>query len=206
MENYVEATGKSISEAIEKALSELGVEENDVDIEILDEGKNGLLGILGSKTAKVRLTLKEKVQSAAVTFICDVLDQMEINADIEYSEDDEEIRIDVMGKDSGIIIGKRGETLDALQYLTSLAANRSSENFKRVILDIENYRAKRKKALEQLAHRLAERVVASGKSLMLEPMNPYERRVIHSTLQENDKVRTYSVGEEPNRKVVISTK
>ena len=206
MENYIEATGKTVDEAIEKALTELNSEKNEVEIEVLEEGNKGLLGILGGRTARVRVSLKQQEQHAAVGFIGDVLESMGIDAQLEYSESDEDITINITGKDSGIIIGRRGETLDALQYLASLVANKGTENYKRVIVDIENYREKRKDTLVKLANRLADQVSANKKSITLEPMNPFERRVIHSTLQDNARVKTYSIGEEPNRKVVISLK
>lgn len=206
MENYIEATGKTVDEAIEKALTELNSEKNEVEIEVLEEGNKGLLGILGGRTARVRVSLKQQEQHAAVGFIGNVLESMGIDAQLEYSESDEDITINITGKDSGIIIGRRGETLDALQYLASLVANKGTENYKRVIVDIENYREKRKDTLVKLANRLADQVSANKKSITLEPMNPFERRVIHSTLQDNARVKTYSIGEEPNRKVVISLK
>jgi spoIIIJ-associated protein len=125
---------------------------------------------------------------------------------MEVNEDDESISIKVFGGDIGIIIGRRGETLDALQYLTSLVVNKGSDSYKRVVIDIENYRQKREETLVKLAARLAEKVIKYKKPVTLEPMNPYERRIIHSSLQNNKYVETYSTGEEPNRKVVITLK
>lgn len=202
----VEKTGKTSQEAISLGLQELNVDENSVDIEIIDEGSKGIFGI-GSKLAKVRITLRElDAGDMAREFINDVFEKMKISADMEIIEDEESILIKITGKDIGIIIGRRGETLDALQYLASLVVNKNREYYKRVVIDIENYRQKREETLVKLADRLAERVIRYKKNVTLEPMNPYERRIIHSSLQNHKYVETFSVGEEPNRKVVISLK
>lgn len=205
MSQIVEKTAKTVQEAINLALEELGAQKDDVGIEVIDEGSKGIFGI-GSKYAKVRVTLEGSRSDDAVSFLQDVLSKMNVEVEIEKIEDDESIHLKITGKDSGIIIGRRGETLDALQYLTNLAANRQSDNYKRVTIDIENYRQKREETLVKLADRLAERVVRYRKNVTLEPMNPYERRIIHSTLQNNNLVETHSVGEEPNRKVIIILK
>jgi len=201
----LEKTAKTVQEAIDIALEELGANREDVEINIIDEGAKGLFGI-GSKVAKVQVKLKKTRSDEAVRFLRDVFDKMDIEVDIEREEDDESIFLKVTGKDSGIIIGRRGETLDALQYLTSLVVNKHSDKYKRVTIDIENYRQKREDTLVRLADRLADRVIRYRRNVTLEPMNPYERRIIHSTLQNNDYVETYSIGEDPNRKVVISLK
>jgi spoIIIJ-associated protein len=156
--------------------------------------------------ARVQVTLKAEYEDDGVAFLTDVFEKMNIDVDIEKTEDDESISLMVTGKDSGIIIGRRGETLDALQYLTSLVVNKNSSKYKRVTVDIENYRHKREETLVRLAERLADKVIKYRRNVSLEPMNPYERRIIHSTLQNNDYVETYSVGEDPNRKVVIALK
>ena len=131
---------------------------------------------------------------------------MKVNADVSVEEKDDSILIKIEGEDIGIVIGRRGETLDSLQYLTSLVVNKSKENYKRVVIDIENYRQKREETLVKLANKLADRVMKYKKNITLEPMNPYERRVIHSSLQNHKYVQTYSVGDEPNRKVIITLK
>lgn len=205
MSLIVEKTAKTVQEAINLALEDLGVQKDDVEIEVIDEGTKGIFGI-GSKFARVRVTLESSRSDDAVNFLEDVLSKMNVEVDIEMIEDDESIQLKITGKDSGIIIGRRGETLDALQYLTSLVVNKQRDDYKRVTIDIENYRQKREETLVKLADRLAERVVRYRKSVTLEPMNPYERRIIHSTLQNNKSVETHSVGEEPNRKVVITLK
>lgn len=205
MENTIEKTGKTVQEAIDEALAELNVDEGRVNIEVVDEGTKGLFGRGGTK-AKIIVTLKEPIVEKAINFIADVLEKMNISAEYEVEEDDESILIRVSGEDIGIIIGRRGETLDSLQYLTSLVANKNRDNYKRIIIDIENYRQKREETLVRLANRLADRVMKYKKDVTLEPMSPYERRIIHSTLQEFSGVDTYSVGEDPNRKVVITLK
>lgn len=203
MGDMVEKTAKTVQEAINIALEELGAQIEDVDINIIEEGTKGLFGI-GSKYARVQVRLKGSHTEDGVGFLESVFGKMNVEVDIEKVEDADSILLKVTGKDSGIIIGRRGETLDALQYLTSLVVNKRNTEYKRVTIDIENYRQKREETLVRLADRLAERVVKYRRNVTLEPMNPYERRIIHSTLQNNNYVETYSVGEDPNRKVVIT--
>jgi len=200
-----EKTGKSVEEAVEAALSELGVTRDEVEIEILDEGSKGFLGI-GGKDAQVRVSVKNDDAAAAKKFLGDVFAAMNLEVNIDADDTEEMLNIDLSGDNMGIIIGKRGDTLDSLQYLTSLVVNSKSDKYKKVTIDTENYREKRAEALVALAHRLAKKVEKSGKRYTLEPMNPYERRIIHSTLQENEMVTTYSIGEDPYRKVVITLK
>ncbi|MDD4377135.1 MAG: protein jag [Eubacteriales bacterium] len=142
----------------------------------------------------------------AISFLKEVTDQMGLNLDISAKLNDDNVYVDIQGKDSGTIIGKRGQTLDAIQYLTSLVVNKDAENYVRVVVDAENYRSKREKTLEQLAERLAEKVVKTKKSVRLEPMNPYERKVIHATLQNSPHVITRSEGQDPYRRVIIELK
>lgn len=205
----IEKTGKTVQEAISAALSELNLSEEYVDIEIIDEGTKGIFGLIGTKVARIKATVKEEENNRcdiASDFLYTILNNMEVEADISISEDDESIVVDINGDDIGIIIGRRGETMDALQYLTSLVVNKGYEDYKRVILNVENYRQKREETLVKLANRLAEKVVKYKKPVTLEPMNPYERRIIHSSLQGHKYVETYSTGEEPKRKVVITLK
>ena len=142
----------------------------------------------------------------AISFLKEVTDQMGLNLDISAKLNDDNVYVDIQGKDSGTIIGKIGQTLDAIQYLTSLVVNKDAENYVRVVVDAENYRSKREKTLEQLAERLAEKVVKTKKSVRLEPMNPYERKVIHATLQNSPHVITRSEGQDPYRRVIIELK
>lgn len=205
----IEKTGKTVQEAITAALAELKLSEEEVDVEVIEEGNKGIFGLIGSKTAKVKVTVKEIESNRcdlASDFLYTILQNMGVEADISVNEDDESIVVDINGDDIGIIIGRRGETMDSLQYLTSLVVNKGFEDYKRVTLNVENYRQKREETLVKLANRLADKVVKYKKPVSLEPMNPYERRIIHSTLQGHKYVETYSVGEEPKRKVVITLK
>lgn len=205
MSKVIETAGKTVDDAIEAALKQLGAEMDDVEVTVLEEGSKGLFGI-GSRQARVQVRLKPDPAEEGVCFLESVFEKMNVDVDIEKYEDEDSVLFKISGKDSGIIIGRRGETLDALQYLTSLVVNKSSKKYMRVTIDIENYRKKREETLARLARRLADKVVKYRRNISLEPMNPYERRIIHSTLQNNEYVETYSVGEDPNRKVVITLK
>ena len=202
----IEKTAKSTDEAINLALSELGATRDMVEIEILEEGAKGLFGILGGKDAKVAVTLKPTPASVARTFLDELFFSMGMKVDVAIDEGADALNINLSGDDMGIIIGKRGDTLDAVQYLTSLVVNRLDGPYTKVSIDTENYRAKRKEALTALSNRIADKVVKTGRRHIFEPMNPYERRVIHATLQNHAAVHTYSIGEEPNRKVVVALK
>lgn len=200
-----EKTAKSVDEAKQLALAELGINEDDAVITVLEEGTKGFLGIL-SKGARVSAEVKDVNAVVAKTFLSQVFDSMGLDVNITAKSDSESLNVNMAGDNMGVIIGKRGDTLDALQYLTSLVVNHESEDRIRVILDTENYREKRHSALIALANRLADKVARTGRKYTLEPMNPYERRIIHSCLQANDEVTTFSVGEDPYRKIVIAPK
>ncbi|MDU4891456.1 MAG: RNA-binding cell elongation regulator Jag/EloR [Clostridium sp.] len=203
----IETMGKTTEEAIQNALKELNVTQDKVEIEILEEGSKGFLNIIGVKPAKVRVTLKRDSASDATKFLRGVLNAMKIKAEIHAKEENDELKIDLVGPNMGVLIGYRGETLDSLQYLVSLVVNKNhDETYKRVILDTANYRQTRQDTLKRLANKMGDKVRVSGKTLKLEPMNPYERRVIHSTLQNNEYVTTHSEGDEPYRRVVIELK
>lgn len=203
----IETMGKTTEEAIQNALKELNVTQDKVEVEILEEGSKGFLNIIGVKPAKVRVTLKRDSVGDATKFLRNVLNSMKIKAEIHAKEENDEIKIDIVGPNMGVLIGYRGETLDSLQYLVSLVVNKDhDETYKRVILDTANYRQTRQETLKRLAIKMGDKVRVSGKTLKLEPMNPYERRVIHSTLQNNEYVVTHSEGEEPYRRVVIELK
>ena len=200
-----EKTAKNAEDAKILALSELGIAEEDAIVTITDEGSKGFLG-LGSKGVTVSVEAKDTSPIIAKTFLSKVLDAMGLDADISAKTDDGTLSAEISGEHMGLVIGKRGDTLDALQYLTSLVVNHETEERIRVILDTENYREKRHNALVSLANRLADKVKRTGKKHTLEPMNPYERRIIHSCLQSNDSVTTFSIDEEPRRRVVIAPK
>ena len=203
---YVEKTGKTVEEAISLALEELEVSREEVEVEIMEEGTPGVLGLFGNKEAKVKVTVIADAKADAGNFIGDILDKMDIEATVSVSETEEAVKVEISGDNVGLLIGRRGETLDAIQYLTSLVVNKEKDEFKRVIVDVENYRQKREDTLIALAYRMADKVEKYKKSVTLEPMTPYERRIIHSALQERFTIETISVGEEPNRKVVIRVK
>ncbi|GAB6107509.1 RNA-binding cell elongation regulator Jag/EloR [Fusibacter bizertensis] len=199
---FVEKSGKSVEEALRLALIELESSREQVDIEILEEGSKGFLGI-GAKETRIRVSKRNNIVDIARNFLSSILNEMNIKTELEIEQVGEVLNINMIGEDMAILIGKRGQTLDSLQYLVSLVVNKERDEYLRVVLDTENYRAKRKETLEALAEKLASKVKKSRKNVILEPMNPYERRIIHSTLQNNPNVSTKSEGDEPYRKVII---
>mgnify|MGYP000294538026 CR=1 FL=1 len=204
MKKSIEKTGKTVEEAIQAALSELGLEKHKVDIQVVEEGSRGLFGLIGSKDARVIVTPKQTGEDRAREFLSSIFNTMNMEVELEFEEKDGQLDINMSGPNMGVLIGKRGETLDSLQYLTSLVVNKGDEKYIRVSIDTENYRKKREEALVRLAKKLANRVIKYRRNITLEPMNPYERRIIHSALQNNKMVTTYSIGDEPNRRVVIA--
>ncbi len=199
----IEMVGKTVDDAVNAALAELNAKNEDVEIEVLEEGSKGFLG-MGSKDAKVRVSLKSTPQNKALEFLSQLFDVWGLNVKINTELDGDVLKVELEGDDMGIVIGKRGETLDALQHLTSLNVNTGDGDFIKVSLDTEGYREKRIKTLENLAAKLASKVAKTRHNVTLEPMNSYERRIIHASLQDNEFVTTYSVGQSPNRKVVIA--
>ncbi|MBF4695440.1 RNA-binding cell elongation regulator Jag/EloR [Fusibacter ferrireducens] len=199
---FVEKYGKSVEEALRLALIELDANRDEVEYEIIEEGSKGFLGF-GAKETKIRVSKKHNAADIAQTFLASMLSEMNISANITAELYDDNLSINMEGEDMAILIGKRGQTLDSLQYLISLVVNKNRDEYVRVVLDTENYRMKRKETLENLAGKLAFKVKKSRKNVILEPMNPYERRIIHSALQNNPFVSTKSEGDEPFRKVVI---
>ncbi len=202
----VESSGKTIDEAILMAVAQLGVQRDYLDIEILEEPVKGLFGLIGSKDARIRASIRRTAGERAKEFLTELLMHMGVEAIVDMVETSERVDINLKGQGMGLLIGHRGETLDALQYLTSLVVNKEGEEYKRINLDTENYRQKREETLRRLAKRLSYKVSKTRKKITLEPMNPFERRVIHATLQNDSYVRTYSEGEEPYRRVVIACK
>ena len=207
---YIEVSAKSVNEAITEACRKLGVTSDRLDYEVIEEGSNGFLGI-GSKPAIIKAAVKiEKLslEDNAKKFLNDVFAAMNMTVvvDIKYNEENKEMDIDLSGDDMGVLIGKRGQTLDSLQYLVSLVVNKESDDYIRVKVDTENYRERRKETLENLAKNVAYKVKRTRRPVSLEPMNPYERRIIHSALQNDKYVTTHSEGEEPFRKVVVTLK
>ena len=199
------ATGKTVDLAIEEACQQLGVPREKAEFEIIDLPKKGLFG-LKTYPAKVRVFVKEDKAEMAVEYISSILRAMGAQSfSATPSLEGENLHITLQGDDLGFVIGRRGETIDAIQYLTSLAVNRLDGDYMRITIDSGNFREKREKTLESLAKRLARNVVRSGRSVTLEPMNPYERRIIHATVSTIEGATSSSIGEEPNRRVVISS-
>ncbi len=204
----IEVTGKTVEEALTNALVKLETTSDKVEYEVVEKGSTGILGIFNSKPAKILVWKKETMADRVEEFLKDIFNAMELTVKIEMSINEEEASIDInlVGDDMGVLIGKRGQTLDSLQYLVSLVANKESEKYYRVKLDTENYRERRKTTLESLAKNIAYKVKRTRRSVSLEPMNPYERRIIHSVLQNDKYVSTRSEGEEPFRHIVIFMK
>lgn len=205
MSKSVKKSAKTVKEAINLALAELKLTEDDVTIEVIEEGSKGIFGI-GAKDAVVQVTSNATPESRARTFLEDVFACMGMRVAIEIEREEKLMKITLSGENMGIIIGKHGDTLDALEHLVSLTVNRGDDDYVKVVLDTENYREKRKATLVRLAENLANSVVNNRRKITLEPMSAGERRIIHSTLQNNKYVDTYSIGEEPYRKIVIALK
>ncbi|AGA70915.1 putative RNA-binding protein [Desulfitobacterium dichloroeliminans LMG P-21439] len=204
---FAEKTGKTVDEAISACLAELGVERDRVKIEVLEEPtKKGLFGLLGTTPAKVRVSYEDSPGEIASVFLKDVCHSMGVNAEFNCSQMGQHWLVNITGEELGILIGRRGDTLEALQYLTNLAVSKQLSEKVRIIVDVEGYRQRREETLVRLAKRLSDKVKRTGTRVVLEPMNPHERRIIHTALQEETHISTFSEGEEPNRKVVISLK
>nr|WP_307992717.1 RNA-binding cell elongation regulator Jag/EloR [uncultured Niameybacter sp.] len=241
----VEKTGRTIDNAITDALIELGATTEQVDIEILEKGSKGFLG-LGAKEARVRVTLKEisntqdNLKSAtkedvlveikenlkqdkeevkidahvdinineaielAKSFLDSVLKEMGIEATFETNVEKDRVYLNISGEKMGMVIGKRGDTLDALQYLTNIVVNKGRNEYVKIMLDTENYRSRREETLRKVAYKFAKKATQTKRPVILEPMNPYDRRIIHSALQDSHHVKTHSEGKEPFRRVVIT--
>lgn len=206
---WVEKTAKTVDEAVELAIKELGVSKEKVDIEVIDEGSKGILGLIGTRPAKVKVILKQTPKEKIEEFLNNVCKAMNVDVErINILQEGDFIKVNIYGKDMYKLIGKEGEVLDALQFLTGIVVNKDCEHEDsiRVILDCQNFRKKREESLKRLALTLADKVARSKRSIRLRPMTPYERRIIHTTLQNHRFVTTYSEGEEPYRKVVITLK
>jgi spoIIIJ-associated protein len=204
--DLIQQEGRTVEEAIIQALEKLQITREEADVEILDEGSKGIFGLIGSKNAVIRLKVKVDPVKIGKEFLEKILDKMPLNASVEVVDarkDEQQVVYNISSPDLGIIIGHRGETLDALQYLTSLAINKVTNSYYRVLLDAEGYRERREHTLERLANKLAKKALTTGRKVMLEPMPPHERRIIHITLRNDDRVNTYSEGKEPFRRVMI---
>lgn len=205
----IEIVARSVEEAIDEGLDQLNVTRDEVDISVIEEGNKGFLGILGSRQAKVILTLKPSKNwkaKAAHEYVTNILELMDLTAEAKTFIEEDNIKIDITGENLGLLIGRRGQTLDALQYLTSMAVNRVGGDWVRVIIDVEGYRQRREATLRSLARRLAGKAASSHRRVALDPMNALERRIVHSELQEFDGVETHSEGKDPYRRVIIVPK
>lgn len=205
---YIEVTAKTVNDAITEACQKFVVTSDKLDYVVVEEGSSGFLGI-GAKPAVIRARVKcSSVPERAKEFLDEVFHAMNmvVALDVKYDEENRNLVIDLSGDEMGILIGKRGQTLDSLQYLVSLVVNKGSEEYIRVKVDTEDYRKRRKETLENLAKNIAYKVKRTKRPVSLEPMNPYERRVIHSALQNDRYVTTHSEGEEPFRRVVVTLK
>jgi spoIIIJ-associated protein len=202
--NQVTATGQTVEEAVESALAQLKTTKDRTDVSIIDEGKKGIFGIFGSRPAVVKVTVIIDPLEEAKKFLTQVSEQMGAPVEIEIRRDGKQVNFVLTGEKIALLIGKRGQTLNSLQYLTQLVINRYSKQYLSVILDAEDYRNRRNETLMQLANRVAQKALKTGKDVSLEPMPSYERKVIHTALSENNRVKTSSDGTEPHRYVVIT--
>lgn len=201
---FIEISAKTVSDAITEACQKLTVTSDKLEYEVVEEGSSGFLGI-GSKPAVIKARVKSSVEDTARDFLNEVFRAMDLAVvvDVKYDEADSSMEVDLSGDEMGVLIGKRGQTLDSLQYLVSLVVNKNVENYIRVKVDTENYRQRRKETLENLAKNISYKVKRTKRPVSLEPMNPYERRIIHSALQNDKYVTTHSEGDEPFRHVVV---
>lgn len=205
--DFIEVTAKTVDDAITEACEQLTVTSDKLEYEVVEEGSSGFLGI-GSKPAVIKARVKCSVSDNAKNFLNEVFEAMHMNVviDVKYDEAERTMNIDLNGDEMGVLIGKRGQTLDSLQYLVSLVVNKEAGDYIRVKVDTENYRQRRKETLENLAKNISYKVKRTKRAVSLEPMNPYERRIIHSALQNDRYVTTHSEGEEPFRRVVVTLK
>lgn len=195
-----------MEEAVRNGLKQLGVEESRVKTAVLEQPAKGLFGLIGAREAKVELELLPDGEEEAAAFLREVTEAMGLNVQIERKKDQEQTYIHLTGNDLGILIGRRGQTLDSLQYLVNIVANRHSDRHLRIVLDAEQFRERRRQTLESLSDRMAGRVVRTRKEVVLEPMTSQERKIIHARLQAHPQVKTYSQGDEPHRCIVIALK
>ena len=204
---YIEISAKTVNDAITEACQKFTVTSDKLDYVVVEEGSSGFLGI-GAKLAVIKAKVKDSIEDKAKDFLKEVFDAMNLVVviDVKYDEENRNMDIELSGEEMGVLIGKRGQTLDSLQYLVSLVVNKGQDEYIRVKVDTEDYRKRRKETLENLAKNIAYKVKRTKRSVSLEPMNPYERRIIHSALQNDKYVTTHSEGEEPFRRVVVTLK
>jgi len=219
---FLETEGKTVEEAISKACEELKVSRDQLEIEVLSEGSGGFLGLMGGKKAQIRATLKESpppssgppsapprasgnpVAETARKTLTDILKLLEMETTVDLQEDEERVLLTIRGDGSGLLIGRKGQTLDALEYLVNKIVHKGAEDKKRIVVDTENYRSRREQSLVRLAHRLAEKAKRLGRPVTISPMNAHDRRIIHLALQDDGELRTRSTGSGLYRKLIIS--
>lgn len=202
----LEKQGKTIEDAVQVALAELGLKAEQVEVTVLDEPTKGFLGLLGGRPARVRVTARPDPIGRASEFLQGVCQRIGAEVTVSIKSQSENIELDIDGENLGLLIGKHGQTLNSLQYLANVVYNRNTEEHARLLIDVGGYRARREDALRMLAERLAEKAKRTGRRVILEPMSAQERRIIHTALQDDKLVVTYSEGDEPYRKVVIALK
>ncbi|OPX88300.1 MAG: hypothetical protein A4E53_02082 [Pelotomaculum sp. PtaB.Bin104] len=202
----IEKTGRTVDEAVISALENMGVSRENVDVEILEEPSKGIFGLFGVKPARVKVILKERLSDRAVKLLNRIFERMGVQVEMNLEEKNDALYINMKGDDLGILIGRRGETMDALQFLVNLSVNKNQEVRRRVIIDVEGYRHRREETLQKLAAKLANKARQRGRSVVLEPMSSQERKIIHTALQGRDDIYTFSEGDEPYRKIIISPK
>ncbi len=205
---YLEFTGKSVEEALTNAAISLEIPSDQLEYTVIEEASSGFLGLFNTKPARIKVAKKKSVEDVVNTFLGDMFQAMDMKVaiDVKVDEAAETVDINLTGDDMGLLIGKRGQTLDSLQYIVRLVINKEFGGYLKVKLDTENYRERRKETLESLAKNIAYKVKRTRRSVTLEPMNPYERRIIHSSLQDDKYVSTRSEGEDPYRHVVVYLK
>lgn len=202
----ITATGQNVDEAVESALAQLKATRENVDIEVLDEGKKGLFGLFGSRKATVKVTVQPNPIEEAKIFLNKVTSNMGLDVNIESVTEGRVTTFKLSGEKIAILIGKRGQTLNSLQLLVQLVANRYSKQYLTIILDAEDYRQRRNETLVHLAEKMAQKVLKTRKEVALEPMPSYERKVIHTALMKYNRIETYSSGKDPYRHLVITLK
>lgn len=205
---YLEFTGKSVDEALTNAAVQLGMPSDKLEYTVIEEGSAGFLGLFNAKPAKIKVAKKLSIEDVVNKFLGDMFNAMNmtVKIDVNVNEAEDVVNVNLTGDDMGLLIGKRGQTLDSLQYLVRLVVNKEFGGYLKVKVDTENYRERRKVTLESLAKNIAYKVKRTRRSVTLEPMNPFERRIIHSALQNDKFVATKSEGEEPFRHVVVYLK
>jgi spoIIIJ-associated protein len=202
----VTATGQTVEEAVKSALAQLQTTKDRTEVDIIDEGKKGIFGIFGARPAVVKVSVIKDPIEEAKNFLQDVSEKMGAPVTIVVEKNGKQVKFLLSGEKIALLIGKRGQTLNSLQYLTQLVINRFSEQYLNVIVDAEHYRERRNETLIHLAQRLAQKAAETRKEVSLEPMPSYERKIIHTALIENKKIKTYSSGEDPHRHIVIAPK